>query len=112
MFEGAKIDQGGHSNNVNTIIDEYLSFDRTVGKALQFADSDGYTLVIVLSDHETGGMTILDGNIQERSVLVDFSTSDHTGVPALIYAYGPQGNLFCGFQDNTDIYKKILYLLK
>lgn len=68
VFEGAKIDQGGHSNNVNTIIDEYLSFDRTVGKALQFADSDGYTLVIVLSDHETGGMTILDGNIQERSV--------------------------------------------
>lgn len=112
VFEGAKIDQGGHSNNVNTIIDEYLSFDRTVGKALQFADSDGHTLVIVLSDHETGGMTILDGNIQERSVLADFSTSDHTGVPALIYAYGPQGNLFCGFQDNTDIYKKILYLLK
>ena len=85
-------------------------FKSLLGKALQFADSDGHTLVIVLSDHETGGMTILDGNIQERSVLADFSTSDHTGVPVLIYAYGPQGNLFCGFQDNTDIYKKISLL--
>lgn len=38
MVEGAKVDKGGHGRNLSTVIDEYLSFDKVVGKALKFAD--------------------------------------------------------------------------
>lgn len=112
MFEGAKVDKGGHANNLDVVVDEYLSFDRTVGKALEYADKDGRTLVLVLSDHETGGMTIIDGDYATGSVTSHFSTGDHTGIPVLLYAYGPGAQLFAGFDENTSIFSKILSLLK
>lgn len=112
MFEGAKVDKGGHANDVKTVIDEYLSFDRMVGKALEFADKDKNTLVLVLSDHETGGMTIINGDYATGAVTSSFSTPDHTGIPVLLYAYGPGSRLFAGFAENTSIFEKITSLLK
>ena len=51
---------------------------------------DGNTLVIITADHETGGVTIIDGNIQEYTkVKLDFSTKDHTAVMVPVYAFGP-----------------------
>lgn len=32
MIEGAKVDKGGHANDLYTVVDEYLSFDRWWGK--------------------------------------------------------------------------------
>lgn len=108
MIEGAKVDKGGHANDLYTVIDEYLSFDRLVGKALEYADRNGETLVLVLSDHETGGVTILDGDYETGTVISDFSTNDHTGIPTLLYAYGPGSQYFRGFEENTSLFNKIL----
>lgn len=108
MIEGAKVDKGGHANDLFTVVDEYLSFDRIVGKALEFADRDGETLVLVLSDHETGGLTLLDGDYQTGTVVGNFSTSDHTGIPTLLYAYGPGSQYFRGFADNSSLADSIL----
>ena len=55
MTEGAQIDYGGHANNMSYVACEVMDFDQVIGKALQFADADGQTLVIVTADHETGG---------------------------------------------------------
>src|SRR5690606_13789914 len=41
MVEGAKIDGGGHGNSMPFTITEYLSFDRLVVQALEYADKDG-----------------------------------------------------------------------
>jgi alkaline phosphatase len=67
MAEGAQIDYGGHDNIVCYAVNEMLDFDRLVGEALKFADSNGETLVIVTADHETGGLTLLDGNLKTGS---------------------------------------------
>lgn len=88
MVEGDKVDKGGHGRNLSTVIDEYLSFGKVVGKALKFADEQKNTLVIVLSDHETGGLTLLDGDYKTGTVMGQFATNDHTGIPVLLYAYG------------------------
>jgi alkaline phosphatase len=64
MAEGARIDYGGHDNIVGYAVNEMLDFDRLVGEALKFPDSNGETLVIVTADHETGGLTLLDGNLK------------------------------------------------
>jgi alkaline phosphatase len=112
MMEGAKIDGGGHSNRIKQCIDEYLSFDRVIGKALQFADKNGETLVLITSDHETGGLIVYDGDYKRGSVNGTFTTNDHTGLPVLLLGYGPGSENFTGFLNNSDIPKKITELLK
>ena len=112
MVEGAKIDAGGHTNKIKVCIDEYLSFDRVIGKALKFADQDGETLVIITSDHETGGLIVLDGNYKNGTVVGTFTTNDHTGLPVPLLSYGPGAENFTGFIQNADIPKKVMNLLK
>jgi len=111
MAEGAQIDYGGHANNVSYVVTEMLDFDRLIGEALKFADANGQTLVIVTADHETGGLSLLDGNIVKGYVDGHFSTNDHTGVMVPVFAYGPHSMDFRGVYENTEIFKKILAVL-
>ena len=91
---------------------ETLSFDKAVAEALRFADSNGETLVIVTADHETGGLTLIDGDLNTGAVVGYFLTNDHTPVPVPVFAYGPQANKFIGQQRNIDICNKIKALFK
>ena len=58
MAEGSQIDWEGHENDFNGVFKEMDEFDQVVNRALEYAKSDQNTLVIVLSDHETGGLLI------------------------------------------------------
>ncbi len=112
MIEGSQIDWAGHANDAENIIQETLDFDKTVGIALDYAKKNKNTLVIVTSDHETGGLTLPNGNIAKREVKASFSTKGHTGVPVPVFAYGPGAEEFMGFMENTDFKDKIAKLLK
>jgi len=107
MVEGSQIDWAGHANTADTLIDETIDFDEAVGRALDFAKKDGHTLVIVTADHETGGVTITDGDKQQHSVILSFATKDHTAVMVPVYAFGPGSDKFTGIFENTDIFNKI-----
>jgi alkaline phosphatase len=108
MTEGAQIDYGGHVNKVPYVVTEMLDFDQLIGEALRFADSNGETLVIVTADHETGGLTLLDGDLKKGYVDGHFSTNDHTAVMVPVFAYGPHALDFRGVYENTEIFNKIL----
>jgi alkaline phosphatase len=112
MIEGSQIDWGAHANNGEYVAREVIDFDKAVGKALDFAEKDGRTLVIVTADHETGGMAILDGNFGSGGLLAKFGTTDHTGIMVPVFAYGPGAELFQGFQENTHIFDKMMFLLE
>lgn len=112
MEESAQIDWGGHMNSVPYLTSEMLDFDRAIGEAMRFADSNGETLVIVTADHETGGLTLLDGNISKGYVDGHFSTNDHTAVMVPVFAYGPHSADFRGVYENTDIFHKIMRILR
>lgn len=112
MVEGSQIDWAAHDNNYKQVIKEMLDFDRTVGKALDFAKKDGNTLVIITADHETGGMTILDGKVGTDQLKVVFTSKNHSGVPVPVFAYGPGAENFSGFMENTSFKGKIEKLLK
>jgi len=58
MVEGSKIDWAAHDNDPVGVISDLLAFDDAVNAALEFAGINGHTLVIVLSDHGSGGMSI------------------------------------------------------
>ena len=108
VAEGAQIDYGGHDNDIGYVATEVMDFDKIIGDALRFADKNGETLVIVTADHETGGLTLLDGDYTKGYVSGQFSTNDHTALPVQVFAYGPQSFRFRGVYENTALFKKIL----
>ncbi|MCH7401161.1 alkaline phosphatase [Belliella kenyensis] len=112
MIEGAQIDTGGHQNDAQKVVEELIDFDQAVAEALKFADKYPGTLVIITADHETGGLTLPQGNIDQRQIELEFSTEDHTGVMVPIFAYGPHADLFMGVYENTEVYHKIMQVIK
>ncbi|MDG5799033.1 alkaline phosphatase [Marinilabiliaceae bacterium ANBcel2] len=110
MVEGAQIDWGGHANSTSYIIGEMLDMDRAIGEALKFAAEDGETLVIVTSDHETGGMALHGGDAETGTVTAEYTTGGHTGVMVPTFAYGPGAELFMGIYHNTEIFFKMMNL--
>ena len=111
MVEGSQIDKEAHDNETEGIIAEVIDFDMAIGKALDFAEIDGNTLVIITADHETGGFTILKGGKHSPRVEGAFSTKGHTGVMVPVFASGPGAREFTGIFENTDIFKKMKILL-
>ncbi|MBS7256295.1 alkaline phosphatase [Flavobacterium branchiicola] len=111
MAEGAQIDYGGHQNNVEYVVREMLDFDKLVGQAMEFVDKNPETLLIVTADHETGGLSLIDGSTEKGYVHGSFSTNDHTAVPVPVFAYGPGSSKFTGVYQNTAIYDKIMTLI-
>jgi alkaline phosphatase len=111
MVEGSQIDWGAHSNNAELVAQEVIDFDNAIGIALQYAKDHGNTLVIVTADHETGGMSIINGDFETGAITARFGTTNHTGVMVPVFAFGPGAELFQGIQENTDIFHKMMLLL-
>src|SRR5690606_24687595 len=68
MVENGHIDSGGHVNSAQMIVNEVIDFDRAIGEALQFAQQNPNTLIVITADHETGGVTMPQGNLLQKSV--------------------------------------------
>lgn len=58
MVEGSRIDHAGHDNDAATHYREVLAYDDALKEIITFAEKDGDTLVVSVSDHETGGLTL------------------------------------------------------
>ncbi len=102
MVEGSQIDWAGHENNSDWIIAEMLDFDAAVGIGMDFAERDGRTLVVVTSDHETGGYAVLDGSVAEHRVSrTGFTTGGHSASMVPLLAYGPGSAHLGGIHDNA-----------
>lgn len=112
MVEGAKIDYAGHARCLPGSVIEMLSFDLAVAEALRFADENGQTLVVVTADHETGGLTLLDGDEQTGRIMGVYVTDDHTPSMLPVFAYGPGADRFTGVYRNTEIARRIKSLIE
>lgn len=111
MIESAMIDSGGHANSTSTIVTEMLDFDRLIGEMMRFADQNPGTLLLITADHETGGVSIPQGNIEKGEVELGFYSDDHTGILVPIFAYGVQAQRFQGVYENQEVFGKILEVL-
>ncbi len=110
MVEGSQIDWGGHNNDVDYLIQELLDFEKTLGVALDFAQQNGETLVIVTADHETGGYTLASDGNDYNKIKPTFSTSGHSGTMVPVFAEGPGASNFNGIFESTEIYHKMMAL--
>ena len=108
MIEGSQIDWGGHNNDSEYIINEMLDFDKAIKKVLDFADNNGETLVIITADHETGGYSIIDGDLDGKKLTGGFSTKSHSASMIPVFAYGNGAEAFAGIYENTEIFYKMM----
>ena len=102
MLEGSCIDDWLHGNDIEKAMEELLDFDRTIGDVLAWAAADGHTLVVVTADHNTGALTLQDGNLEEGTIGVAFGSESHNGIAVPVYAWGPGSDKFTGIRDNAE----------
>ena len=58
LVEGSKVDWAAHANDPAALPNEFLAFDEACGVALDFAQRDGNTVVIVVADHGNSGFSL------------------------------------------------------
>lgn len=58
FVEGSKVDWASHANDPIGVISDVLAFDEAVAAALEFAKTDGQTLILSFTDHGNGGMSL------------------------------------------------------
>jgi len=116
MLEGSQIDTASHVNDGSWMIDNVKTFDDAVQVAVDFANANTDTLLIVVADHETGGMSIYQAavctsgdagpfNIQgDGTFCTHFSTTGHTGADVPLTAMGPDSGYLSGLHENTEIF--------
>ena len=111
MIEGSQIDWACHNNDSAYMRAELADFEVMLHAVLDYAQRDGQTLVVVTADHETGGLTLPDGDIEAGTNDVRYLWGSHTGCMVPVLAFGPGAERFTGIQQNTDIPRKIRQLM-
>lgn len=112
FIEHEGTDESSHANDALGMVLSVRELDSAVQKAIDWVndpDTDAdwnNTLVLVLADHETGGLTVTE-TIPQAGVVpaVAWSTTGHTQTPVRVFARGVGADQITGAQiDNTDIF--------
>lgn len=112
LIEGSQIDWGSHDNDQPHMISEMIELDNTLDKVFDYAEKNKNTLVIITADHETGGAAITGGNLVKSSVVNRYVSGSHTGTMVPVFSFGPNSSYFKGIYDNTEIFNKLLSIVK
>ena len=108
MVEGGRIDHAGHENHIERNVIETVEFDAAVREALEWTGSREDTLIVVTADHETGGLSVVEGRGQGQFPAVTWSTGNHTDADVPVYATGPNSESVTGVFENTGIFDILL----
>jgi alkaline phosphatase len=76
MVEGGKIDHALHSNDGAAAIAELLAFDDAIAKAWDYQKRHPDTLLVVTSDHDTGGFTVIGQQHPEKPRSIRYPAPD------------------------------------
>lgn len=126
FIEEEGIDEMAHHSNANLMIKAGAALDRTVKLALDFAARTPGTLVLVVGDHETGGLAIENVDPRDENgsgeqsedtipiahsdlkMVADWTSNGHTGAATPVTASGPGAKRLAGFIKNTDVHDAVL----
>lgn len=75
MVEGGKIDWGSHGHDVAATVYDTIALDKAVKVAVDYAKKSRTTLVLVVNDHETGGLTITS-RVNVKAILALTATAE------------------------------------
>jgi alkaline phosphatase len=77
MVEGGAIDWVAHDRDPGSVGAEVIEFDQAVKVAYDWAAKRGDTLIVVTSDHETGGLAV-DGTTNYTAIAGQKATTEYT----------------------------------
>jgi alkaline phosphatase len=126
LIEEEGIDEMAHHGNAALTVKSGAALDDTVAMALRFAARTPGTLVLVVGDHETGGLAI--ENVDQRDengqgeqsedlvpvansdlvMTIDWTTGGHTGAATPITAEGPGADRLGRVLRNVDVHDAVL----
>lgn len=119
MVEGSQPDWRGHDNQaLEVVVGEMLDFDAAIGAALDYQDRNPGTLVLVVSDHETGGLALELAPAHARAPgdaprpWADYTTTGHTAQMIPLFARGPGAEAFGGIRDNDEVGRILMGLVR
>jgi alkaline phosphatase len=74
QVEGGKVDWAAHANDAPALIYDQVAFDQAVKVAIDFADKDGNTLVVITTDHGNANPGLYYGDKADKKFesLFDF----------------------------------------
>ncbi len=110
MVEGSQPDWQAHGNaKLEGVTAEVLDLDYAIGVALEYQERHPETLIVVASDHETGGLALqLDERQRNRrdrrsEVIARYTTDDHTAQMVPLFARGPGAEKFGGIHPIAEM---------
>jgi alkaline phosphatase len=110
VFETEATDNAGHGNApLERVVADVLEFDRAVALVLDFARRTPGTLVVVTSDHETGGLSLVESG---RDFTAAYATPGHTAALVPLFAAGPRAERFGGLRRNDEIGRALLEIVR
>ncbi|MFZ7104959.1 MAG: alkaline phosphatase [Peptococcaceae bacterium] len=112
MVEGGRIDHACHANDIAGTVHDTLAFDAAIKEAVEFYNNHpDETLIVVVGDHETGGMGLgfgtnyflnLETVFDDKISVEDILQSAYKGNRAAFYAYIAENY---GLNDLTAVEK-------
>ena len=111
LVENEETDTQAHRNEpLDVIAREMAAFDDAVRVAVAYQDRHPETLIVVTSDHETGGMSITADST--GSVQAAYLTGSHTGELVPIFAHGPGADGFGSVMPNERVGQLLLEFVR
>lgn len=125
IVEGGAIDWASHDNNLVRLIEEMFDFENAISKTFDWLKQRNFlneTLVLVLSDHETGFLCgsfdklkgfqhVIDNGIFQLPSAV-FLTNDHTNHLVPFFAHGCGSEYFLDFDSKDPVRFEYMHLSK
>jgi len=118
MVEGSQPDFRGEDNStLDSVTAEMLDLDRAIGVALEYQRTNPSTLIVVVADHDAGGLALqhpLPGEPDYVEVprndpagrwplVARYTTDGHTASMVPLFASGPGAERFGGVKENWEI---------
>jgi alkaline phosphatase len=111
MVENEETDTQAHHNEPYSVLkEEMLALDDAIRVAAEYRARQPNTLIIVVGDHETGGLSLVqddDGQPQLRYI-----TPGHTAALLPIFAHGPSAQRFGGLIRNDEVGRNLIALVR
>ncbi|MCU1431724.1 MAG: alkaline phosphatase [Actinotalea sp.] len=139
LVEEEAIDEMAHNNNAARTIQAGQALDGTVALIMDFVEQHRGTLVVIIGDHETGGLAIENVDPDDESgdpesadpavlqsledgpfdipgselqFTVDWTTGGHTGAATPLTAEGPGAERLARAQDATAVHDVLLDVMQ
>ena len=102
QIEGGRVDHGGHANDLAALLYDQMAYEDAVKVAVDFALKDKDTLVIITTDHATGGPSLNGAGAEYIE-----STDGIKNLTAMKSSYGPVIKAF-GDAPTADTVRQVV----